>query len=134
MSAGEIEAVIDGFVQAARRACLAGFDGVELFAAYNALIDQFWSPLTNRRTDRWGGALANRLRFAVRIVEGIRALVGQDFVVGMAISGAEPIPAGCRSPTRARSAPGSMSAGWSTISRWAPAAISITSSGSSPRS
>jgi 2,4-dienoyl-CoA reductase-like NADH-dependent reductase (Old Yellow Enzyme family)/thioredoxin reductase len=94
MSEGEIEAVIDGFVQAARRACQAGFDGVELFAAYNALIDQFWSPLTNRRTDRWGGALENRLRFAVRIIEGIRALAGQDFVVGMAISGAEPYPGG----------------------------------------
>ena len=94
MTEGEIEAVIDGFVQAGRRACRAGFDGVELFAAYNALIDQFWSPLTNRRTDRWGGPLENRLSFAVRIIEGIRRQVGQDFVIGMAISGAEPYPGG----------------------------------------
>lgn len=94
MTAAEIEAVIDGFVQAGRRAFLAGFDGVELFAAYNALIDQFWSPLNNRRTDRWGGRLDHRLRFAVRIIEGIRQHVGQDFIVGMAISGAEPYPGG----------------------------------------
>ena len=94
MTEGEIVAVIDGFVQAGRRAFLAGFDGVELFAAYNALIDQFWSPLTNRRTDRWGGSLDNRLRFAVRIIEGIRQEAGLDFVVGMAISGAEPYPGG----------------------------------------
>ena len=94
MTEAEIEAVIDGFLQAGRRASLAGFDGVELFAAYNALIDQFWSPLTNRRTDRWGGPVENRLRFAVRIIEGIRRQAGQDFVVGMAISGAEPYPGG----------------------------------------
>jgi 2,4-dienoyl-CoA reductase-like NADH-dependent reductase (Old Yellow Enzyme family)/thioredoxin reductase len=94
MTEGEIEAVIDGFVQAARRACLAGFDGVELFAAYNALIDQFWSPLSNRRTDRWGDALENRVRFAVQIIEGIRKEAGLDFVIGMAISGAEPYPGG----------------------------------------
>jgi 2,4-dienoyl-CoA reductase-like NADH-dependent reductase (Old Yellow Enzyme family) len=94
MNEAEIEAVIDGFVQAGRRACRAGFDGVELFAAYNALIDQFWSPLSNRRTDRWGGPLENRVRFAVRIIEGIRREAGQDFVIGMAISGAEPYPGG----------------------------------------
>jgi 2,4-dienoyl-CoA reductase-like NADH-dependent reductase (Old Yellow Enzyme family) len=101
MTEGEIEAVIEGFVQAGRRAFLAGFDGVELFAAYNALIDQFWSPLTNRRTDRWGGPLENRLRFAVRIIESIRREVGQDFVVGMAISGAEPYPGGLSLPDKA---------------------------------
>jgi 2,4-dienoyl-CoA reductase-like NADH-dependent reductase (Old Yellow Enzyme family)/thioredoxin reductase len=94
MTEAEIEAVLDGFVQAGRRAMLAGFDGVELFAAYNALIDQFWSPLSNRRADRWGGPLENRLRFAVRIIEGIRRHAGQDFVIGMAISGAEPYPGG----------------------------------------
>jgi 2,4-dienoyl-CoA reductase-like NADH-dependent reductase (Old Yellow Enzyme family)/thioredoxin reductase len=94
MTEAEIGVVIDGFVQAGRRAFLAGFDGIELFAAYNALIDQFWSPLTNRRTDRWGGSLENRLRFALRTIEGIREQAGQDFVIGMAISGAEPYPGG----------------------------------------
>ena len=54
----EIEEVISAFVRAARRAYDGGFDGVELFAAYHALIDQFWTPWSNRRTDRWGGPLA----------------------------------------------------------------------------
>jgi len=94
MSEAEIEEVIEGFVQAARRDYQAGFDGVELFAAYNALIDQFWSPLTNHRTDHWGGSVEDRLRFTVRIVEGIRRVTDQAFLIGLAISGAEPYPGG----------------------------------------
>lgn len=94
MSEAEIEEVIEAFIQAARRDHQAGFDGIELFAAYNALIDQFWSPLTNVREDDWGGSLENRLRFTVRIIEGIRKSTNQAFLVGMAISGAEPYPGG----------------------------------------
>ena len=94
MSEAEIEEMIEAFIQAARRDHEAGFDGIELFAAYNALIDQFWSPLTNQRTDRWGGALADRLRFTVRICEGIRKATSDRFIVGLAISGAEPYPGG----------------------------------------
>ncbi|MCG8358800.1 MAG: oxidoreductase, partial [Kiloniellales bacterium] len=56
MTDAEIEEVIEAFAQAARRAKDAGFDGVELFAAYHALIDQFWTPWSNRRDDRWGGS------------------------------------------------------------------------------
>lgn len=94
MSEAEIEEVIDAFVQAARRDHEAGFDGIELFAAYHALIDQFWSPLSNFRTDPWGGSVENRLRFTVRIIEGIRKVTNQAFLVGLAISGAEPYPGG----------------------------------------
>lgn len=94
MSEAEIEEVIEAFVQAARRDHQAGFDGVELFAAYNALIDQFWSPLTNHRTDRWGGSLEDRLRFTVRIIKGIRKVTDDAFIIGLAISGAEPYPGG----------------------------------------
>ncbi len=94
MTEAEIEEMIDAFVQAARRDHEAGFDGIELFAAYNALIDQFWSPLTNHRTDEYGGSLENRLRFTVRIIEGIRKITDDAFVVGMAISGAEGYPGG----------------------------------------
>ena len=86
MNAAEIEAVIAGYVQAARRARDAGFDGVELFAAYNALIDQFWTPYNNRRTDRWGGSLENRVRFGAEIMARIRAMAGDDFIIGLAIS------------------------------------------------
>lgn len=94
MSEAEIEEMVEAFIQAARRDHEAGFDGIELFAAYNALIDQFWSPLTNRRTDRWGGSVADRLRFTAHICEGIRKVTDDAFIVGMAISGPEPYPGG----------------------------------------
>ncbi len=53
MTGTEVEEMIDAFVEAARRDKQAGFDGVDIFAGYNCLVDQFWSPLTNRRDDRW---------------------------------------------------------------------------------
>ncbi len=86
MSESEIEEVIEGFAQAARRARDAGFDGVELFAAYNALIDQFWTPWSNRRDDRWGGSFENRMRFSTAIIERIRRIAGEDFIIGVALS------------------------------------------------
>lgn len=90
MTEAEIEELIDAFVAAARRAKEAGFDGVEVYAAYNCLVDQFWSPLTNKRTDQWGGSLENRLRFTVGVLTRIRAMAGEDFIIGMTVSGAEP--------------------------------------------
>ena len=86
MSETDIEAQIAAFVAAAVRAQAAGFDGIELFAAYNALIDQFWTPFNNRRDDRWGGSLDNRLRFSREIMERIRRAVGEDFIIGLAVS------------------------------------------------
>ncbi|MEZ5923707.1 MAG: FAD-dependent oxidoreductase [Hyphomicrobiaceae bacterium] len=94
MSEAEIEELIAAFIEQARRDRDSGFDGVDLFAGYNCLIDQFWSPITNRRSDQWGGSLENRLRFSVRIAEGIRKMAGDDFIVGMTISGPEPYPGG----------------------------------------
>ena len=86
MNEHEIVEVIDGFVAAAVRAQQAGFDGIELFAAYHALIDQFWLPWSNRRDDQWGGTFENRMRFSRTICERIRARVGDDFVIGLAVS------------------------------------------------
>ncbi|NQV46866.1 MAG: FAD-dependent oxidoreductase [Rhodospirillaceae bacterium] len=86
MTEAEIEDVIDGFVQAARRAFEADFDGIELFAAYHALIDQFWLPWSNRRDDKWGGTFENRMRFSTEIIRRIRSTVGEDFIIGMAVS------------------------------------------------
>lgn len=86
MSEAEIETMIESFVQAARRARESGFDGVELYAAYHALLDQFWTPWSNRREDRWGGSFENRMRFSATVLERVRAQVGQDFIVGLAIN------------------------------------------------
>ena len=82
----EIEETIEGFVQAARRCREAGFDGVEVWAAYHGLVDQFWTPWSNQRTDRWGGSLENRTRFSREIITRIRKLCGEDFIVGIAVN------------------------------------------------
>lgn len=94
MTEAEIRELIDAFVEAARRDRDAGFDGVEVYAAYNCLVDQFWSPITNKRADRWGGSLENRVRFASEICRGIREMAGDDFIVGMTVSGSEPMEGG----------------------------------------
>jgi len=86
MTAAEIEELIEAHGQAARRAHESGFDGVELFANYQALIEQFWTPWWNSRDDEWGGSFENRMRFSRRIVERIRDLVGEDFIIGLAVS------------------------------------------------
>jgi hypothetical protein len=86
MSEAEIEETIESYVQAARRAKESGFDGIELFSAYNALPDQFWLPFNNRRDDKWGGAFENRMRFSRLILERIRKMAGDDFIIGMAVN------------------------------------------------
>lgn len=77
----EIHALIDAYAQAARRAQEAGFDGVQLHGAHGYLINQFLSPLVNRRADDWGGNFENRLRFLNEIVGAVRARVGGDYPV-----------------------------------------------------
>jgi 2,4-dienoyl-CoA reductase-like NADH-dependent reductase (Old Yellow Enzyme family)/thioredoxin reductase len=86
MAEAEIEDVIGSFVEAAVRAKASGFDGVEIFAAYHALVDQFWLPWSNRRDDRWGASFDDRMRFSSRVLGGIRDTVGDDFVIGLAVS------------------------------------------------
>ncbi len=94
MTGPEIDELVAAFIECARRDRDAGFDGIDLFAGYNCVIDQFWSPLTNKRTDKWGGSLENRLRFSAEICEGIRKMAGSGFIIGMTVSGAEPYPGG----------------------------------------
>ena len=86
MCEAEIEETIAAFVAAARRCQAAGFDGVEIWAAYLGLVDQFWTPWSNTRTDRWGGSLENRIRFSREIMTRIRDLCGPDFIIGLSIS------------------------------------------------
>ena len=86
MSDDEIEETIESFVDAAVRAQRCGFDGVEVFAAYHALIDQFWLPWSNRRTDRWGGSFEGRMQFGHEVLRRIRAATGDQFVIGLAVS------------------------------------------------
>jgi 2,4-dienoyl-CoA reductase-like NADH-dependent reductase (Old Yellow Enzyme family) len=93
MSGAEIEQLIAGFVDAAQRAQRCGFDGVEIFAAYNALVDQFWLAWSNRREDEWGGNFDKRMRFSQQVLSRIRTAVGDDFIIGLAVSVDESVPA-----------------------------------------
>ena len=86
MTEAEIWETIEGFVQAARRCKEAGFDGVEVWAAYHGLVDQFWTPWSNRRDDRWGGSLENRTRLSREIIARTRKLCGEDFIIGLAVN------------------------------------------------
>ena len=86
MTEAEISETIDGFVQAALRCQKAGFDGVEVWAAYHSLLDQFWTPFSNQRADQWGGSLENRTRLSREILRRIRAACGEDFIIGLSVS------------------------------------------------
>ena len=86
MTAVEIEATIESFVQAAIRCQKSGFDGVEVWAAYHCLLDQFWTPFSNQRCDEWGGNLENRTRLSREILRRIRWACGDDFIVGLSIN------------------------------------------------
>lgn len=77
LDAAGIDAVVAGFVAAARRAVDAGFDLLELHGAHGYLLHEFLSPLSNDRTDEYGGSLENRARLLLRVVDAVRAEVGE---------------------------------------------------------
>lgn len=85
MSEADIAKAIGEFAAAARRAIAAGFDGIELHGANGYLIDQFLNTASNQRTDRWGGSLENRVRFAVEVAKAAVAAIGAERV-GLRIS------------------------------------------------
>ncbi|RCL04137.1 MAG: NADH:flavin oxidoreductase [Candidatus Tokpelaia sp. JSC189] len=90
MTEWEIGRVIHAFGEAAYRAIEAGFDGVELHAAYGFLIQNFLSPFFNRRNDAWGGSLENRIRFPLAVVNEIQKVIKaharKSFIFGYRIS------------------------------------------------
>ena len=86
MTENEIEELLTAHLAAAVRAKKSGFQGVEVWAAYHSLLDQFWTPWSNSRDDKWGGSLENRTRFSRTLIENIRRACGEDFIVGMAVS------------------------------------------------
>jgi NADPH2 dehydrogenase len=76
LTGSEVEGLVEEFAVAAERAVKAGFDGVELHGAHGFLLNQFFSPLLNKREDEYGGSLENRMRFPLMVVERIRKRVG----------------------------------------------------------
>ncbi|MEN3351402.1 MAG: hypothetical protein V7632_5037 [Bradyrhizobium sp.] len=89
MTEQDIDEVITRFATAARLAEQAGFSGVEIHAAHGYLLSQFLSPLTNRRTDGWGGSLQNRARLLIETVKAVRAAVSPGFTVAVKLNSAD---------------------------------------------
>ena len=90
MTAEEIQDVADGFANAARRVKEGGYDGVEIHSAHGYLLCQFYSPVTNQRTDEYGTqSMENRLRFHKLVLEKVRAAVGEDFPVFVRLGGCD---------------------------------------------
>ena len=94
LTAAEIDALVDAYGQAARRAADAGFDAVELHSAHGYLPLAFLSPLTNHRTDGYGGSLENRMRFALRVIDTFRRNVPERVTVGCRFTADEFLPGG----------------------------------------
>ena len=83
----EIREIVGAFADAAERLKRAGYDGVELTSYGGHLIEQFWAPHVNQRTDEYGGSLENRMRFGVEVIEAVRDRVGPDYCVGLRMTG-----------------------------------------------
>lgn len=95
MSQAEIDAVVDDFAAAARRVREAGFDGVEIHSAHGYLLNQFYSPLTNQRTDQYGGqTIEGRTRLHCRVIAAVREQVGPDFLIALRLGACDYMPGG----------------------------------------
>ncbi len=94
LKVAEIQALVEKFGEAARRARQAGFDIVEVHGAHGYLVNQFLSSYSNKRSDQYGGDLAGRSRFSLEVVRCIREFVGKDFPIGFRINGVDNVPGG----------------------------------------
>ena len=96
LSIPEILAIEEAFAEAARRAVKAGYDGVEIHCAHGYLLNQFYSSMTNQRTDEYGGCMENRLRITVETVNSVRQAVGGDVPITVRLGGADYLPGGSK--------------------------------------
>jgi len=94
MTLGQIEETINLYIQSGQWAKDAGCDGVELHGAHGYLINQFISPHSNKRTDKYGGTIEKRMRFLEKIATGIRDKCGKDFIIGFKFSAHEHLDGG----------------------------------------
>ncbi len=85
----QIAGIVEKFADAARRAKEAGYDGVEIHSAHAYLLNQFYSPLTNRRRDEYGGSLDNRLRIHREAIRAVREAIGSDMILAIRLGGCD---------------------------------------------
>jgi 2,4-dienoyl-CoA reductase-like NADH-dependent reductase (Old Yellow Enzyme family) len=97
LTADEIDEIVAAFGEGARRAKEWGFDAVQLHGAHGYLINQFLSPLTNRRTDEYGGSIENRCRFLLEVYRSVREAVGPDYPVLIKLNAADNLEGGLES-------------------------------------
>ena len=90
----EISEIVAAFGAAARRVKQAGFDGVEIHSAHGYFLNQFFSPLTNRRTDEYGGDVLGRIRIHLQVIGAVREAVGQDFPILLRLGAADYVDGG----------------------------------------
>lgn len=90
----EIANIITAFQNAAGRVKKAGFDGVEIHSAHGYLLNQFFSPLSNKRTDEYGGNVLNRIRIHLEVIEAVRKIVGNDFPILLRLGASDYIEEG----------------------------------------
>ena len=84
-----ISKIVEDFARAAVRAKAAGYDGVEIHSAHTYLLNQFYSPLTNKREDEYGGSIENRLRFHIEVINRVREAVGTDYLISLRLGGCD---------------------------------------------
>jgi 2,4-dienoyl-CoA reductase-like NADH-dependent reductase (Old Yellow Enzyme family) len=94
LSKDEIRDIVTAFGEGARRAKAWGFDAVQLHSAHGYLINQFLSPLTNRRTDKYGGSIENRSRFLLEVYRKVRDTVGVDYPVLIKLNASDNLDGG----------------------------------------
>ena len=95
MTQDDINKVINDFVQAARRAKEAGLDGVEIHSAHGYLLNQFFSPIMNKRTDKYNGSsIEGRTKLHIEIIEAIRKITGPDFLIAVRLGACDYISGG----------------------------------------
>ncbi|MFX0103499.1 MAG: FAD-dependent oxidoreductase, partial [Candidatus Hodarchaeota archaeon] len=111
----EIQQIIDSFTAAARRAKQAGFDAIELPGSAGYLIDQFLSPLTNKRTDEYGGSFENRLKFPVEVIRACKKVLGIDLPIILRYSGSDLVPGSNTLKDKVKIAPFLVEAGLDAI-------------------
>ena len=92
----EIDTIVGQFAAAARRVKDAGFDGVEIHAAHGYLLNQFFSPLTNKRTDEYGGGVLGRIRIHLEVIAAVREAVGEEFPILLRLGARDYVEGGTR--------------------------------------
>ena len=96
MTLDDIAHVRESFIKAALRTEKAGFDGVEIHCAHGYLLNQFYSPYTNKRTDDYGGSLLNRSRLTNEIIRGMREALGEDHIIAVRFGAYDYLDGGSR--------------------------------------